>query len=406
MLCTEKLLIVALAYFSVLQSGAWAWIARAPALTTTPRANSRLFSSSEEQIPDLSEKIVVQRVIHRLSEQSDVSVPDALSIEERIRFVADPEKDDGSVLPVGRRTLILRDSKEKELYRLDVHETKSTHNGFDTDLFSTYAMILYIASNPKLLKGRVLELESQLGLGGLLGTIALAGVSGEDVHPEPGVEDFAPSKEKFHVHMPKNVEKVVLTDANEEMLNVAFLNVKNAGLQPHEVVLQKLDWNHHHRISDDFRFDTILGCDLVFNYPTVKELARTTAYSLATDGTFVHICPDGRGELGHLRDFLTRAYLMDTNIGLLTLQTHEYKFQLLNQGEPEEKLDNQELVEVRVRDSFFESLSALHNPAYNGINGEDFFPIETGALDVRSRDDYLEPEKGTAWYVQKPWYEE
>lgn len=358
-------------------------------------------------MPDLTGKLVVQRVIHRLSEQSDVSVHDALSIEERIRFVQDPDKEAGYMMPVGRRTLILRDKNDRELYRLDVHETKATHNGFDKDLFSSYAMILYIASNPKLLKGKVMELESQLGLGGLLGTIALAGVMGEEVHPEPAVEDVFPNKEKFHVHMPPQVEKLVLTDAKDEMMNAAFLNVKNAGLQPHEVVLQELDWNHHHRISDEVRFLTILGCDLVFNYPTVKELARTVAYMLSPDGTFVHICPDGREDLGYLRQFLTRAYLMDTNIGFLKLQTHEYRYQLLNQGEDEEQLDDQELIEVGVRNSFFEALTAIHHPDYDGINGEDFFPIETGALDTRSRDEYLEPERGSqAWFQQKPWYEE
>jgi hypothetical protein len=369
-------------------------------------------SSSEPQqeeasMPNLTGKLVVQRVIHRLSEQSDVSVHDALSIEERIRFVQDPDKGKGYMMPVGRRTLILRDKKDNELYRMDVHEQKPTHNGFDTSLFSTYVMILYIASNPKLLKGKVMELETQNGLGGLLGTIALAGILGEDVHPEPAADDVFPNKEKFHVHMPPNVEKLVLTDANDERLNEAFLNVKNSGLQPHEVVLQQLDWNHHHRISDEVRFSTILGCDLVFNYPTVKELARTTAYMLAPDGTFVHICPDGREDLAYLRQFLTRAYLMDTNIGFLKLQTHEYKYQLLNQGETEDALDDQELVQVGVRDSFFESLTAIHNPAYDGINGEDFFPMETGAIETRSRDDYLEPDgREQAWFEQKPWYEE
>ena len=143
--------------------------------------------SAETETPDLTGKLVVQRVIHKLSEQSDVSDPHALSIEERIRFVADPDRGEGYMKPVGRRTLILRDKNEKELYRMDVHEEKPTHNGFDKDLFSTYAMILYIASNPTLLRGRVMELETQLGLGGLLGTIALAGVLGEQVHPKPAV---------------------------------------------------------------------------------------------------------------------------------------------------------------------------------------------------------------------------
>lgn len=408
MTATTTLLVTTLALLSTLQ--AWAWVPPSTRARSSLSKQLRMSSSEPQQeeasMPNLTGKLVVQRVIHRLSEQSDVSVHDALSIEERIRFVQDPKKGSGYMMPVGRRTLILRDKKDNELYRMDVHEQKPTHNGFDTSLITTYVMILYIASNPKLLKGKVMELETQNGLGGLLGTIALAGVLGEDVHPEPGAEDVFPNKEKFHVHMPPSVEKLVLTDANDERLNEAFLNVKNSGLQPHEVVLQQLDWNHHHRISDEVRFSTILGCDLVFNYPTVKELARTTAYMLAPDGTFVHICPDGREDLAYLRQFLTRAYLMDTNIGFLKLQTHEYKYQLLNEGETEEALEDQELVEVGVRDSFFESLTAIHNPAYDGINGEDFFPMETGAIETRSRDDYLEPDgREQAWFEQKPWYE-
>ncbi len=85
-----------------------------------------------------------------------------------------------------------------------------------------------------------MELETQLGSGGLLGAIGLAGVSGENVHPEPAVVDVLPNKEKSHVPLPWMLEKIVLTDANEDMLNVAFHNVENAGLLPHEVILQKL----------------------------------------------------------------------------------------------------------------------------------------------------------------------
>jgi SAM-dependent methyltransferase len=357
---------------------------------TSCRASSKLYLSSE--IPDLSGKVVYQRVRHALSPQSDVLFHDALTIEERIRFLPDPDRD-GYLLPIGRRTLILLDKNAKELYRMNVHERKSTHNGFDRDLDSTITMILYLASNPKVLKGRVLELESQLGIGGLLGAIALSGVLGQDVEGKPEDDDILPNKEKFHVHLPPNVEKLTLTDANAEMLNLAFLNVKKSGLAPHEVVLQELDWTKHPKISDDTRFDVILGCDLLFSYPTAKELARTAAWMLGPEGTFLHICPDNREDLSYLRRFLEKGYRMTATPGYLKLQTHEYKFQLLDEDEEETKLDSLELVEQSVRESTFESLLAFHHPDYDGINGEYFFPMETGAYDARIQSTYLEPER-------------
>jgi hypothetical protein len=354
-------------------------------------------SESSDEIPDLTGKIVYQRVRHALSPASDVLFHDALTIEERIRFIPDPNRD-GYLLPIGLRTLILLDKNDEEFYRMNVHEQTPTHNGFDLSLHSTITMILYLASNPKLLKGRVLELGSQLGIGGLLGAIALAGVLGQNVQGTLGEDDdILPSKNKFQVHLPPNVEKLTLTDANVEMLNASFLNIKQSGVAPHQVVLQELDWTKRHpKISDDTRFDTILGCDLLFSYPTAKELARTAAYMLSPGGTFLHILPDhraGEEDLGYLRRFLQEGYLMSVSPGYLKLQTHEYKFQSLDETQDETQLDSLEsLVEVHVRESTFECLLAFHHFDYDGINGEYFFPIETGAYDTRIQSTYLEPE--------------
>jgi hypothetical protein len=119
---TGVLLVSAFCCLSSFHSGAWAWTS-----PVTRRSSghglTKLRMSDEAAMPDLTGKIIYQRVLHKLSEQSDVSMHNALSIEERIRFQPDPERGEGYLKPIGRRTLILRDKNEKELYRMDVHET-------------------------------------------------------------------------------------------------------------------------------------------------------------------------------------------------------------------------------------------------------------------------------------------
>ena len=346
-------------------------------------------------MPDLTDKIIYQRVRHALSPASDVLFHDALTIEERIRFRPDTDRGDGYLLPIGPRTLILRDKDEREIYKMDMHEAKPNHQGFDPTLKSTLVMILYLASNPKVLKGKVLELECQTGIGGLLGCIGLAGVVGQHTEPtEADIENILPEKTKFVVEMPPNVESLRLVDGNEVMINVAFQNVRNSGVSPSKVAVEELDWTKHLRISDNERYSTILGSDLLFSYPTAKELARTAAYMLEPAGTFLHISPDTRDDVAYLVRFMEKGYLMTATPGYLKLQTHEYKYQLLGVDEPEENLDDQELFEQNIRESTFESITAFHHPDYDGINGEYFFPIETGKYDGSSADTYLETEGG------------
>jgi hypothetical protein len=340
----------------------------------------------------LTGKIVYQRVRHTLSPASDVLFHDALTIEERIRFIPDPNRD-GYLLPVGLRTLILLDKDQNEFYRMNLHEQKPTHNGFDRSLHSTITMILYLASNPKLMKGKVLELDSRLGIGGLLGAIALAGVLGQDVQGTPPRIDILPSKQNFQVHLPPNVDTLTLTDSHVEMLNVAFRNIKQSGLAPHKVVLQELDWTRHPKIADDARFQVILGCDLLVSYPTAKELARTAAFMLEPGGTLVHVGPDHGENVGYLKKFLQQGYLMNVSSGYLKLETRTYKVQCLDETQDESQLDSLDLVEhAAVRESTFESVLAFHHADYDGINGEYFFPMETGAYDARIQSTYLEPE--------------
>ena len=93
-----------------------------PSRTTTP-----LFSSEgagedyldgdeegpEEPRPpeDYTGKTIYQRTFYRLSPDSQVQLPNAIMIEERLRFLPDTANP-GYILPVGPRTLILREGSE------------------------------------------------------------------------------------------------------------------------------------------------------------------------------------------------------------------------------------------------------------------------------------------------------
>jgi hypothetical protein len=106
---------------------------------------------------------------------------------------------------------------------------------------------------------------------------------------------------------------------------------------PHKVVLRELDWTRHPKIPNDACFQVILGCDFLDSDPTAKEFAQTAAFTLEPCGTPVHVGPDHGENVGHLKKVLQLGYLMSISSGYLKL----------------------------------------------GINGECFFPMETGAYDAR-----------------------
>lgn len=60
---------------------------------------------------DFTGKTIFQRTFYRLSPDSQVQLPNAIMIEERLRFLPD-EANPGYILPVGPRTLILREGSE------------------------------------------------------------------------------------------------------------------------------------------------------------------------------------------------------------------------------------------------------------------------------------------------------
>lgn len=85
---------------------------------TTMTATTSLFSSTEddeepsERPPeDFTGKTIYQRTFYRLSPDSQVQLPNSVMIEERLRFLPDTANP-GYILPVGPRTLIVREGSE------------------------------------------------------------------------------------------------------------------------------------------------------------------------------------------------------------------------------------------------------------------------------------------------------
>ena len=428
--------------------------------TTTTHLDS---SSSEEELQDLDGKIVYQRTHYRLSPGSTVSIPNALVLEERLRFTPDPHNK-GYVLPTGPRTFILRkgttethdndNNISQELYRLHLGDG-TAHSGPGA-MDTTIATLLYLAANPELMQGNVLQVDCQSGIAGLLGCIGA-----RFVVTQGGLPAAAPpssSQEEVlddevltvpphadHDVLPTRLHHLTLSDSTKENLQDAYDNVRHARLSPSKVSIKDFSWsgkripNRHYY---DKVYDTIIGSDIDFSYPSSKDLARMVANSLlpsnpvARDAaqaaadkksslssssgssfggmgmdmeaaspprrdqqqqasvdpdtqeidpmippTFVHVCPDDRDNVPYLRQFLEKGFRMTVDIGYIKLQKVAFAFQMLPDDAHDEdsQLEDMELIPKAEKGVAYQSLRAVHHPEYAGDgSGEYFFPLETG----------------------------
>jgi hypothetical protein len=89
-------------------------IAKTPLFSSTEGFESESENEEEpaERTPeDFTGKTIYQRTFYRLSPDSQVQLPNSIMIEERLRFLPDTTRP-GYILPVGPRTLILREGSE------------------------------------------------------------------------------------------------------------------------------------------------------------------------------------------------------------------------------------------------------------------------------------------------------
>ena len=401
--------------------------------------------SEEGSKKDYTGKTLYQRIFYRFSPGSDVDVHDSLVMEERVRFQADPENS-GYLVPVGHRTLILRDGAVEDgeigedLFTLTIDHaaaaaaaaaeggssTKSTHTGAGTDkiLESEIATALYLASNPSLCSKTMLQVACGSGVASLLGAIG-AGFVSRRLHGEKAslkhdvAEDVLTiASEKDHL-FPADLELLTLTDSDESSLNVAFHNCKHSGVSPAKVSVEPLDMtprpNRMSSLSAEQggivsykEYKTIVASDVAFTYPEAKELARLVAnrlepskfYLLSTskDTTlprFIHVCPDSREDVVYLHRLLEHGYKMSVSTGYLKLEKLMFHVQTLPTSEPESALDDVELEVQQFKEIHYQALVAQHHPEYAGQgSGELFFPMATGEYEMKSGSTYMEPDSG------------
>jgi hypothetical protein len=267
---------------------------------------------SPPAIPDYTGKTIYQRTFYRLSSASQVSLPNAIMLEERLRFQPDPNNKE-YILPKGPRTFILREGTDQDeltdaLFTIDILPAagQDAHNGprsVDTEI----ASILYLASNPEWIQGDVLELSCSgsagaSGIVGLLGCIAakFATMSKEDLkrhkqqltqtESQQQIIDEVMTVPKHDASpFPKRMHHLTLSDESPEALQGAFEMIKKR-FRSDQVSVKLLEWSLPRRTGTNRRYDheyrTIVGCDLEMTFPVAKELARTVANMLLPSNEF------------------------------------------------------------------------------------------------------------------------
>ena len=337
-----------------------------------PHVESMRQRSSDDSLLKEATDVVLQRTYHVLSDSSDVVDPRRMFIEEIATYYTDVREME--------RTLILRDQQRQEILQVPVLETDKLYLKL-----GTLATILYlVCEEPSLLlKGRVLELDCEMGLAGLLSTMAMGALEHGD-----GPKFPSSVKALSLSNHPAEDSTPIVRETMEEL----FTGGRNS-----RVSVLDLDWTKHPKFQSIFptNFKGILGCELMDSYASAKELARTVANFMDPNGRFMHMAPKDDPNVPHLVKFLTKGYAMSVDKRPVELQSHTYQPQPLDaDGRP-----TRGLVLEKTKTREYECLLAAHHGDYDGYNGDYIWPMENGRYDGRDLERYMEPSLGP-WYIR------
>mmetsp|Transcript_22867 Transcript_22867/g.64752 ORF Transcript_22867/g.64752 Transcript_22867/m.64752 type:complete len:513 (-) Transcript_22867:660-2198(-) len=302
--------------------GFWCTITCAEGWAMLPSNRNRLFSmhplsplktasalreskqEDAEALPDFSGKTLFQRTFYRLTSSAKVAQPNSIVVEERLRFQAD-SVDKSKARPMGGVTYILREGTDEdeitdEIFRLDV---QGMIGGSSTSQ-SMIATILFLASNPQICQGTMLQLAAgDSGVAAsILGCIGAGYAADKEGYKakkklrKQRREDAANAEDDPLLHakpddmLPPSLARLILSDESSSGLQKAYEVVKSASLSPGKVTIQELLWSRRPGMmgSPSMRngpnmngaYRTIVGCDMPYSFPSAKELARCVAHGL------------------------------------------------------------------------------------------------------------------------------
>lgn len=152
---------------------------------------------------------------------------------------------------------------------------------------ASIAMSFYFLNNPEELKGKVIEVGSGVGLGGML-TLRAAAQHRDQL--------------KFQL------ESFTFTDGSNHVVNQCVENLKEAPDIKGFVKVKRLDWNYPISSADAQSYSTIIASDVIYLHSDIEPLAATLNDLLHPSGTFHLFAPVHRSTIHHMMDELRDKY--------------------------------------------------------------------------------------------------
>mmetsp|Transcript_10958 Transcript_10958/g.22430 ORF Transcript_10958/g.22430 Transcript_10958/m.22430 type:complete len:463 (-) Transcript_10958:47-1435(-) len=427
--------------------------------TTTASPSSSLLRSTQDgnaSVPSLEGKTVYKRTLFRLQPSPDLTLYNALVIEERLRFR--PSKDDPTFMePFGPRTLLLRDGQVEEgaigdeFCTIHVHEvppstkTRSStstlqHGGRAGAVDESLVLSLVLAAQPDACQGPMLEIAAREGLGALVGCLGAAFATQtpeERAARQPTMEDLeedvltVPVDHVTEKLLPTGLTSLTITDPDPVMLDLCAAQVSSIG-KSKKLHVQPLDWSKRSlpmargATAGRPEYATVALADCPLTFPETREMVRTVAHRVGPSNPsltrylveddvddklrpsltprFIHVCREGREETVYLRKYLTEGCRMNVATDYITVEKIGFAIQSIDTVPPNEEgalLDPLELEVASLEELKYQVITAQHHVDYTGGgSGEVFFPLEATDFSVGQRgsgggSDGLEPERGS-----------
>ena len=425
--------------------------------TTTSSSLLRSTQNDNASVPSLEGKTIYKRTFFRLQPSPDLSLYNALVIEERLRFR--PSADDPTFMePFGPRTLLLRDGQVEEgtigdeFCTIHVHEVPPStkgrsststlqHGGRTGAIDESIVLGLVLAAKPDACRGPVLEIAAREGLGALVGCLgaAFATQSPEEraARQTPSEEDLeedvltVPADHVTEKLLPEALTSLTITDPDPVMLDLCSAQVSSIG-KSKKLRVQPLDWSKRTLpmarggATGHPEYATVVLADCPLTFPETREMVRTVAHrvgpsnpSLARylvdddddgDGIpqltprFIHVCRERREETVYLRKYMTEGCRMNVSTNYITVEKIGFAIQSIDSVPPNEEnalLDPLELEVASFDELKYQVITAQHHVDYTGGgSGELFFPMEATDFSVGQRGSGgggggLEPERGS-----------